>query len=185
MQPACVAWTAHLCVQVPHLALPAVCSGKRKGGIWAGWEARCAADSQFAYKVAIEQVRIMVLLAQWCASDLQPCTPTLLDLSHLAAACVSLGHCWLLAGLLVLGPVLPGRLTGNSGCSSVADHWRGGCSPRRHVLAAVLGPVRAGLCVLHTHCKYRGACTACCTHCSMHLHNVTCCLKEAQQPADL
>ena len=63
MQQACVAWTVHFCVQGPHLELPAVCSGKRKGGIWAGWEARCAADSQFAYKVAIEQVRVQVLPA--------------------------------------------------------------------------------------------------------------------------
>eukprot|EP00891_Asterochloris_glomerata_P002317 jgi/Astpho2/2317/e_gw1.00043.18.1_t len=45
-----------LCPSASPCALPAVCSGKHKGGIWAGWEARCAADSQFAYKVAIEQI---------------------------------------------------------------------------------------------------------------------------------
>ena len=83
---ACVSETVRFCVQVPHLALPIVCSGKRRGGIWAGWEARCAADSQFAYKVAIEQVRIKVLPALWWALD--NCSPALwdLDLSHLAAA---------------------------------------------------------------------------------------------------
>lgn len=95
-----------LCPSASPCALPAVCSGKHKGGIWAGWEARCAADSQFAYKVAIEQVRVTCVAGTVVCIRPAALHCSDLDLCHLAAACLSLGHCWLLLIWLSLGQCL-------------------------------------------------------------------------------
>ncbi len=128
---------------------------------WRGWQDRVAADPSFPYKVFIEQAP--PLQRAW-ACRRRPCLAGSAVSKHArlcAAPClrVHLEHAM---------PPPASHLDRRQVCKSAgcrvqraradpdpaasrggADYWRGRGGGGRHVVAALLGPVRAGLCVLH------------------------------------